>query len=225
MLATLISLLDLFGMAVFATSGALVASRKQMDIFGFILLGTVTGVGGGTIRDLLIGVQPVFWVSQPAYLWVCIIVSSIVFFTAHIPESRYRVLLWVDAAGLAAYAVVGAEKALVAGTDALVAVTMGVVTAAFGGIVRDVLGGESPIILRKEIYVTAALAASLVFVVAMNIGVPSVTASLLGVAVGFIVRGCALYWGWSLPAYRTRPGRTPEQVASLKGRKTPIVQG
>jgi uncharacterized membrane protein YeiH len=212
MLATLISLLDLFGMAVFATSGALVASRKQMDIFGFILLGTVTGIGGGTIRDLLIGIQPVFWVSQPAYLWVCIIVSSVVFFTAHIPESRYRVLLWVDAAGLAAYAVVGAEKALAAGTDALVAVTMGVVTAAFGGIVRDVLGGESPIILRKEIYVTAALAASLVFVVAMAIGIASVPASLAAVAVGFAVRGCALHWGWSLPAYRARPGRTPEQI-------------
>lgn len=212
MLATLISLLDMFGMAVFATSGALVASRKQMDIFGFILLGTVTGIGGGTIRDLLIGIQPVFWVSHPAYLWVCIVVSAVVFFTAHIPESRYRVLLWVDAAGLAAYAVVGAEKALAHGTDALVAVTMGVVTAAFGGIVRDVLGGESPIILRKEIYVTAALAAALVFVVAIGAGVPSVPASLAGVATGFIVRGCALYWGWSLPAYRARPGRTPEQI-------------
>ena len=225
MLATLISLLDLFGMAVFATSGALVASRKQMDIFGFILLGTVTGVGGGTIRDLMLGIMPVFWVANPSYLIVCIVVSSIVFFTAHIPESRYRLLLWFDAAGLAAYAIVGAEKGLAAGADALVAVTMGIITATFGGIVRDVLGGESPIILRKEVYVTAALAAALLYVTLLFLGVPSVPASLAGVACGFIVRGCALHWGWSLPAYRTRPGRTPEQVAALKEHKTPIVRG
>jgi uncharacterized membrane protein YeiH len=212
MLATLTALLDLFAIAVFATSGALVASRKEMDIFGFILLGTATGVGGGTLRDLLLGIAPVFWVSEPRYLLVCIVVSSVVFFTAHIPESRYRLLLWVDAAGLAAYAVVGAEKGLEAGAGTLVAVTMGVITAAFGGIVRDVLGGESPIILRKEIYVTAALAAALMYVVALGLGLPRVPAALTAVMVGFVVRGCALHWGWSLPAYRARPGRTPNQV-------------
>jgi uncharacterized membrane protein YeiH len=212
MLATLTSLLDLFGMAVFATSGALVASRKQMDIFGFILLGTVTGVGGGTLRDLLLGTAPVFWVSEPRYLIVCIVVSASVFFTAHIPESRYRLLLWVDAAGLAAYAVVGAEKGIDAGTGGLVAVTMGVITATFGGIVRDVLGGESPIILRKEVYVTAALAAALVFVAALELGIARQAAVIAAVVVGFAVRGCALHWGWSLPAYRARPGRTPDQL-------------
>jgi uncharacterized membrane protein YeiH len=212
MLATLTSLLDLFGMAVFATSGALVASRKQMDIFGFILLGTVTGVGGGTLRDLLLGIAPVFWVSDPRYLVVCILVSAAVFFTAHIPESRYRLLLWFDAAGLAAYAVVGAEKGIDAGAGGLVAVTMGVITATFGGIVRDVLGGESPIILRKEVYVTAALAAALVFVLAHDLGIARQASVIAAVVVGFAVRGCALHWGWSLPAYRARPGRTPDQL-------------
>jgi uncharacterized membrane protein YeiH len=212
MLATLTSLLDLFGMAVFATSGALVASRKQMDIFGFILLGTVTGVGGGTLRDLLLGISPVYWVSDPRYLMVCIVVSAVVFFTAHIPESRYRMLLWVDAAGLAAYAVVGTEKGIEAGATPLVAVTMGVITATFGGIVRDMLGGESPIILRKEIYVTAALAAALMYVVALGLSIPRGAAAPIAVMVGFIVRGCALHWGWSLPTYRARPGRTPDQV-------------
>lgn len=212
MLATLTAVLDLFAIAVFATSGALVASRKEMDIFGFILLGTATGIGGGTLRDLLLGIAPVFWVSEPRYLLVCIVVSSVVFFTAHIPESRYRLLLWVDAAGLAAYAVVGAEKAVAAGTGGLVAVTMGVITAAFGGIVRDVLGGESPIILRREIYVTAALAAALMYVVGLGVGLPRVAAALIAVMVGFVVRGCALHWGWSLPTYRARPGRTPDQL-------------
>jgi uncharacterized membrane protein YeiH len=212
MLATLTALLDLFGMAVFATSGALVASRKQMDIFGFILLGTVTGVGGGTIRDLLLGISPVYWVSDPRYLMVCIVVSAVVFFTAHIPESRYRMLLWVDAAGLAAYAVVGAEKGIEAGAGTLVAVTMGVITATFGGILRDVLGGESPIILRKEIYVTAALAAALMYVAALALEIPRGAAAPIAMMVGFVVRGCALHWGWSLPAYRARPGRTPDQL-------------
>jgi uncharacterized membrane protein YeiH len=212
MLATLTSLLDLFGMAVFATSGALVASRKQMDIFGFILLGTVTGVGGGTIRDLLLGIAPVYWVSDPRYLMVCIVVSAVVFFTAHIPESRYRLLLWVDAAGLAAYAVVGVEKGIEAGAGTLVAVTMGVITATFGGILRDMLGGESPIILRKEIYVTAALAAALMYVAALGLGIPRGAAAPIAMMVGFVVRGCALHWGWSLPAYRARPGRTLDQL-------------
>ena len=100
MIATLITILDLAGVAVFAVTGALVASRKQMDIVGFALLATVTGIGGGTLRDLVLGVTPVFWVQQPVYVAVCVAVAAIVFFTAHIPESRYRLLLWLDALGL-----------------------------------------------------------------------------------------------------------------------------
>ena len=94
---------------MFAISGALVASRKQMDIVGFVLLGTVTGIGGGTLRDVLLGANPVFWINEPAYLVACVAVSSIVFFTAHIPQSRYQFLLWFDALGLGIFAVVGAE--------------------------------------------------------------------------------------------------------------------
>lgn len=98
MLEWVITTLDWFGVAVFAVTGALVASRKEMDIFGFALLATVTGVGGGTVRDLVLGL-PVFWVKQPAYVAICIAVSVVVFFTAHIPESRYRLLMWLDAMG------------------------------------------------------------------------------------------------------------------------------
>lgn len=214
MLATVTAVFDLFGVAVFAMTGALVASRKQMDIFGFILLGTMTGVGGGTIRDLLLG-APVFWVADPRYLVVCTLISAVVFFTAHIPESRYRLLLWFDAAGLAAFSIVGVEKAFEAGAGPLVAITMGVITATFGGIARDILGGESPVVLRKEIYVTAAWAAAVTFVAALALGTPRYTAIFIGSAVGFVVRGCALHWGWSLPTYRARPGRTPEQLSQL----------
>jgi uncharacterized membrane protein YeiH len=111
MFQTAVAILDWSGVIVFAISGALVASRKQMDIVGFVLLGTVTGVGGGTLRDVLLGENPVFWINAPAYLVACVAVSGIVFFTAHIPQSRYQFLLWFDALGLGIFAVVGAEKA------------------------------------------------------------------------------------------------------------------
>jgi uncharacterized membrane protein YeiH len=102
--------LDWLGVIAFAVTGALAASRKEMDVIGFIVLGTVTGIGGGTLRDLLLGL-PVFWIREPAYLVACALVSVLVFFAAHNPRSRYRFLLWLDAIGLALFAVTGAEKA------------------------------------------------------------------------------------------------------------------
>jgi uncharacterized membrane protein YeiH len=211
-IATLITVLDLLGVAVFAVTGALVASRKQMDIVGFALLATVTGIGGGTLRDLVLGAVPVFWVQQPVYVAVCIAVAGIVFFTAHVPESRYRLLLWLDALGLSFFCVVGADKALEGGTGAFIAVVMGVITATFGGVVRDVLGGEIPVILRKEIYATAALAGAAVFVIGAISGLPPAAAALAGFAVCLGIRGRALQRGWSLPVYRARPGRSPDEL-------------
>src|SRR4051812_4047586 len=111
MFQTLTSVLDWLGIVAFTITGAMVASRKQMDLVGFVVLGTVTGIGGGTLRDMLLGL-PVFWISEPAYLVTCALTSVFVFFAAHIPQSRYRVLLWFDAIGLALFAVTGAEKAL-----------------------------------------------------------------------------------------------------------------
>ena len=111
-----------------------------------------------------------FWVREPVYLVVCVIVSGAVFVTAHIPQSRYRVLLWFDALGLALFAVTGAERALLAGSGPVVAVAMGVITATFGGIIRDVLGNESPVVLSREVYVTAALVGAAVFVVLSGFG-------------------------------------------------------
>jgi uncharacterized membrane protein YeiH len=205
-----VQLLDLAGIVVFAASGALVASRKQMDIFGFALLGTVTGVGGGTIRDLLLG-RTVFWVADPTSVVVCIAVSTLVFFTAHIPESRYRLLLWLDALGLAAVCVRGTQIALDSGTGPIVAVVMGVITAAFGGMVRDVLGGESPLVLRREIYVTAALLGAASYVAAQYV-VPVMAASMIGFAAAFALRALALHFNWSLPTYRPRRARSPEEL-------------
>jgi uncharacterized membrane protein YeiH len=200
---------------VFAISGALVASRKRMDVVGFALLGTVTGIGGGTLRDVLLGQLPVTFVREPMYLVACVLVSGVVFVTAHIPQSRYRLLLWFDALGLALFAVTGAERALIAGAGPLVAVTMGVITATFGGILRDVLGAESPVVLSREIYVTAALLGATAFVAATGLGAPREAAVAAGVLAGFALRGAALHRGWSLPRYRERAGRTPEEVAAL----------
>lgn len=216
MLGTFLTALDWLAIAVFAVTGALTASRKRMDIFGFILLGAVTGIGGGSLRDLMLGVTPVFWVKEPVYLMICVAVASATFFLAHIPESRYRVLLWLDAAGLAGFCVVGADRALAAGADGFIAVAMGVITATFGGMIRDILGGESPLILRKEIYVTAALAGATVFVALVGLGGGTIVAALAGSAVCFVVRALALVYGWSLPVYKARAGRTMEEVERLE---------
>ena len=210
-LATAVAVLDWFGVIVFSVSGALVASRKRMDIVGFALLGTVTGIGGGTLRDILLGQLPVFWVREPAYLLTCVIASALVFITAHIPLSRYKLLLWFDALGLSLFAITGAERALLAGSGPMIAVVMGAITATFGGIIRDVLGAESPVVLSREIYVTAALLGATVFVGSLLFGLPREGAVGARLVAGFALRGAALHWGWSLPRYRAPLGRRPDE--------------
>lgn len=215
--SSFVAVLDAAAVGVFAVTGALVASRKQMDIFGFALLGTVTGVGGGTVRDVLLGRLPVFWVEKPAYVAIALVVSAVVFFTAHIPESRYRLLLWLDAVGLSLVCVIGASIGLEAGKGAFVAVVMGVITAVFGGIIRDVLGGESPVILRREIYVIPALIGALLFVLASRAGLAYQWAAAAGFVACLAVRGPALAYGWSLPAYKPRPARDANEVVPEPG--------
>ena len=212
MIDTFAEALNWFGVAVFATTGALVASRKQMDIVGFALLGTATGIGGGTIRDTLLGHYPVFWIADPRYLLTCVVVACATFFLAHIPQSRYSLLLRFDGIGMAIFAVTGSETALLAGAEPVVAIAMGVITATFGGMIRDVLGGEIPLILRREIYVTAAMAGAVVFTLATLAGATVLLAAVLAFSAAFLVRGGALRFGWAFPAYRSRPGRRPEDI-------------
>ena len=204
MIALLAQLLDGLGIVAFAVTGALVASRRQMDIAGFALLAVVTGVGGGTLRDLLLGIAPVGWLVAPLPLALSVAVALIAFFTAHIPSSRLTVVLWLDAVGLAVFAVSGATTALDAGAGAFVAIVMGVITATFGGIIRDVLGGEVPVVLQREIYVTAALLGAAAFVLLEALGCPRDLASLVGFGLAFALRGLALRRDWSLPRYRSR---------------------
>ncbi|MCC0039549.1 MAG: trimeric intracellular cation channel family protein [Brucellaceae bacterium] len=206
-----ILLLDYAGVAVFAATGALSASRKELDVIGFLFLAGVTGIGGGTLRDLILDV-PVFWVANPSYIVVCAAIAVLVYFTAHLLESRYKLLLWLDAIGLAAYGVFGAYKGLAVTGSPTVAVVMGMLTATFGGILRDLLAGEPSVLLRPEIYVTAALAGAATYTAASLAGLPLVLAALAAFVAAFIVRGGALRFGWSFPRYRSRPGRNPEDI-------------
>lgn len=203
-----IFILDWLGIIAFTITGALAASRNQMDVVGFVLLGTVTGIGGGTLRDVLLDIHPVLWIEQPAYLAACIAISVLLFFTAHLVHSRYRLILWFDAIGLALFATVGAERAVDTGAAPLVAVVMGVVTASFGGIIRDVLSQQRSIIFSREIYVTAAMAAALAYVVLESWNAPREAAVIAGIVAGFVIRAGALRWGWTLPRYHPRPPRS-----------------
>ena len=212
MFQTAVTALDWLGVIAFTVTGALVASRKQMDIVGFVVLGTVTGIGGGTLRDVLLDV-PVFWVRDPAYLITCALVSVLVFYAAHFPQSRYRYLLWLDAIGLALFAVSGAEKALQAGAGFTVAIAIGVLTATFGGVVRDLLGGETPVIPSREIYASAALAGAGVFILLSAGRAPRELAVASGFAIALLIRAAALRYGWSLPRYRPRPRSNPPHDA------------
>lgn len=192
--------------AVLAAAGALTASRKQLDPVGFILIAAVTAFGGGTVRDLILGV-PVFWLTAPGMVLLAAAVAILVYFTAHLLERRFPVLLWADALGLGLFAVLGAETAQRAGAAPWVAVLMGTMTATFGGILRDVICAEVPLMLRREIYATAAAIGAAVFVVLIQAGAGRDAAVAIGVAIGFLVRAAAILRGWSLPAYRARPGR------------------
>lgn len=207
-----ILLLDYAGVAVFAATGALAASRKQLDIIGFLFLASATGIGGGTFRDLILDV-PVFWLVNHAYVLICAAIALVVFFTAHLVEYRYKLLLWLDAVGLAAYSVLGADKGLDATGSPVVAIVTGMLTATFGGILRDLLAGEPSVLLRPEIYVTAAMTGAATYtLLADAASFPEVAAALIAFVAAFAVRGGALKFGWSFPAYKSRPGRRPEDI-------------
>jgi uncharacterized membrane protein YeiH len=196
---TVLGALDFAGVAVFAATGALAAARQKHDLVTFAFFGAITGVGGGTLRDLLIG-APVFWVQDWRYIAVCLAASVAVWLIGARPW-RFRALLWLDAVGLAAYGVMGAAKAGAFGIAPLICIVMGALTACFGGVVRDLLAGEPSILLRREITVSAALLAATVFVIARVLGLDIWPAAIVGGALGFGLRAGALAWGWSLPAF------------------------
>ncbi len=196
--------LDLAGLAVFAASGALAAAKRGQTIVTLAFFALVTGVGGGTVRDLLIS-APVFWVHDSRAAAMCLVVAFLIWLTP-VRWWQGAALAWFDAVGLAAYAVFGAAKALAYGIPPVPAALMGVVTACVGGIIRDVLAGEPSIIMRPEIYVTAAALAAGLYVVLVVIGVPGSIAAIVAAGAGFALRAAAISWKLALPAYRGGPG-------------------
>jgi uncharacterized membrane protein YeiH len=191
---------DLAGIAVFAVSGALAAARRGQTLVTFAFFAAITGTGGGTFRDLLIG-APVFWMRDDRAIATCLIAALAVWLT---PARLWkpRALDWFDAVGLAAYAVYGAAKAMAFAVPPLPAAIMGVLTACLGGIIRDVLAGEPSILLRPEIYVTAAALAAGLYVGLVLLGVPGIVAAVIAAAAGFALRAVAIIRGLGLPAYR-----------------------
>jgi uncharacterized membrane protein YeiH len=196
----LLNYLDWAGVAVFALSGALVAAAKRQTLVTFIFFAVITGVGGGTARDLLIG-APVFWIHQNVTVLICV-AAAILVWLVPVRVWPARALLWLDAAGLAAYATYGAAKGLGYGVAPIPAIGMGVLTACLGGIIRDVLAGEPSILMRPELYVTAAALSSALVVGLLVMGLPGMAAGTIAAAAGFALRGAAVARGWSLPGYK-----------------------
>jgi len=197
--------IEAVGIAIFALTGALVAARKGMDPFGFVLLATVTGVGGGTMRDLLLG-RPVFWVQVPSDVLICATVAlcawGLAYFRPGVLEELggRKLLVWADAAGLSLFAVIGARKGLDAGVPVLSAIALGAMTATFGGIMRDILAGDRPMVLwTRDFYVTAASGGAAMTALLEGLGLPGPVVMAGGLAAGFGLRAGSLLFGWSFP--------------------------
>lgn len=202
-----ITLVDFVATAVFAISGALAAAEQRHDILGFVLFGTITGIGGGTLRDLLLGAYEVFWYSQTSYLWICLAAAVATWFLAPQFRSLHKVLLWADAVGMSLFSVLGAVKAVELGAADIVAVGMGVMTATFGSMIRDTLLNKEPVLLGPEIYVTAALLGASGYTLLSKVPALEPYALPVAIAMAFCMRACAIIFDLRLPKYgETRHG-------------------
>lgn len=203
----MLHVLDLLGAAVFAVSGALMAGRKRMDLFGVVVLAVVTAVGGGTTRDLLLGIRPIFWIADPTYVLVAVAAAFGTMLGERLLRQARPALLVADAVGLALATVLGTERALASGVHGMIAVIMGMLSGIAGGLVRDVLCGETPLILRREIYATAALASAAVLVGLSALGIASRGSVIAAILVGLGLRLAAIRWQLSLPVFVAADGR------------------
>ncbi|MBT1063938.1 trimeric intracellular cation channel family protein [Bowmanella sp. Y26] len=194
--------IDLLGVAVFAISGTLMAYRKHMDGFGVIVLASVTAIGGGTLRDMILDL-PVFWVQQPDFLYAILVAAIITILWLRITHKfPYQTLLIADAIGIAFFNIMGLQKALDQGTGPFIAIVMGTMTGVFGGLIRDVICREIPLVLKGELYATTCIVGGLLYVSAMSLGVPDLPAMILGMAGTLLLRLGAIRWHWQLPVFQ-----------------------
>jgi uncharacterized membrane protein YeiH len=216
MLQIFLAVLDLGGTFVFAISGALLAVKRRLDVFGVLVLSFAAGNAGGITRDLLIGAVPPAAVADWKYVGVSALAGLITFFW-HPTADRFRNdVLWYDAVGLAFFAVAGTQKALLRGLHPAMAALLGMLTGIGGGMLRDVLVTEIPTVLRADVYASAALAGATVVAVAHVLHVSPIVATVVGGTLCFALRFGAIRYGWHLPA--ARPTRTPDTDSQPKGR-------
>jgi uncharacterized membrane protein YeiH len=200
-------ILDLVGTAIFAITGALAAGRKRMDIFGVLVLGYVTALGGGTLRDVILGNHPVFWISDTGYLAVVAIAAIGTFVFVRRWRLPMIVLMYADATGLAVFTVIGFQKGFHTTGVYSIAIVMGVTMGVVGGIIRDVLSGEIPLIFRREIYASASLCGAALLALLSFFQLPShftVSAAVLTI---LVIRLAALHWNLALPLFRFEEDR------------------
>ena len=197
-----VDLLDLLGVAVFAVSGALAAGRSGLDLLGVVVIAAITAVGGGTLRDLLLNRHPIFWITDPTYLIVIAAAAllTVVYVRWHAPPGH--ALLLADALGLALFALAGAQIAEDAGVSPIIVVLMGTMTGVAGGVLRDIVCAEVPLILRRDIYATAAIAGITIYLILQAIGLRPPWAFGAGMIVVVVLRLLAIYRGMSLPVFR-----------------------
>jgi uncharacterized membrane protein YeiH len=203
-----LALLDYASVLVFALTGALVASRAQLDLVGFAFIACLTAVGGGTVRDLLLNRHPVFWVGQPDYILIAVAAAVLVFFTAHLVESRYNWLVWLDSFALSIAVAAGTGAALSLGQSGVIVVLMGISTGCLGGLMRDVVCNEVPLVLKQgELYVSCAFTGALTAVMADRLGFEELVALAACALICWALRAGSLLFGWRLPVYKSRPPR------------------
>ena len=201
----MLELLQFLGIAVFATSGALSAGRKRMDVLGVVVIAIVTAIGGGTLRDLLLDRHPVFWIEDPTPLVVSVSAAALTLVYARFRRPPNNALSIADALGLALFTITGAQIAQRAMMSPIVVVLMGTMTGVAGGVIRDVLSAEVPLIFRKgELYATAAIAGATLYLVLEAVGTPRPVAALIGMATIAGLRLAAILWGLHLPVLPVR---------------------
>ncbi|ALT00202.1 trimeric intracellular cation channel family protein [Lacimicrobium alkaliphilum] len=194
--------IDLFGVAVFAISGTLMAYKKYMDGFGVVVLASVTAIGGGTLRDMILDL-PVFWVQQPDFLYAILLAAFITIVWLRITHKfPYQILLVADALGLAFFNVMGLQKALNYGTGPFIAIVMGTMTAVFGGLIRDVICREIPLVLKGELYATTCIFGGMLYVLCTLVDTSASMAMLSGLLGTLALRLAAIYWHWQLPVFK-----------------------
>ncbi|WP_304617297.1 trimeric intracellular cation channel family protein [Paracoccus sp. (in: a-proteobacteria)] len=207
-LDALVTVLDYGSVLIFALTGALVASRAQLDPVGFVFMASLTAVGGGTLRDLILNREAVFWVAEPSYVLLAAGAALVVFWTAHLLESRRRWLVWLDSVALAVAVAAGAGVAMEMGSPPIIVVIMGIATGTFGGLMRDVVGNEVPLVFKQgELYLTAAFGGAVAAVMLDWLGIARAEALIAGAVVVWVLRAGSLAFGWKLPLYKPRPPR------------------